>query len=156
MAPEWAEIQTKLEALATSDKKHQAEGAARHGYHFEAPTDAAGVEAWLAEHGDWLDREVHVFGTIEEMFTLCKTLDEFRTGFLVREPELPFAMRLCSYWNITPPPQYKLGEADPQPETVQFRWLAEQYARQSTRQRFQGGLGSLLKMFPRKKTVRKG
>ena len=76
------------------------------------------VHAMVAEHGGWLDRETRVFGTIEEVFALCRTMDEFRTGFLVRETELPFAMRLCSFWGVSPPAQYGFDESDPEPGTV--------------------------------------
>lgn len=154
MLPEWESIAAQLTALAAYDKRCQAEGADQHQYKFDAPADAAGVEAWLAEHGDWLDRETRVFATIEEVFGMCASIDEFRTGFLVRETELPFAMRLCSYWNVTPPAQYAYGESDPEPATIRFRWFEEQYKRQRTRQRFQGGLGGVLKMFPRKQRTK--
>ena len=153
MAAEWAEVQAKIDALAMHDKKRVAEGAAEHDFQFDASGD---VEAWLAEHGAWLDREIRVFATIEEMFSLCPTMEEFRTGFLVREPELPFALRLCSFWNVAPPPQYKFDESDPEPGTVQFRWFEEQYKRQRTRQRFQGGLGGVMKMLPSTRKPRKG
>ena len=150
MAATWDEVRARIDTLGGQDKRHAAEGAAAHGYKFAAPAD---VEAWLIEHGPWLDREIRVFATIEEMFNLCPTMEEFRTGFLVREPGLPFALRLCSFWNVAPPPQYKFDESDPEPGTVQFRWFEEQYKRQRTRQRFQGGLGGVMKMLPsRRKT----
>ncbi|MEM1297996.1 MAG: hypothetical protein AAGH68_01860 [Pseudomonadota bacterium] len=153
MTAAWDEVRARIDALAGQDKKRVAEGAAGHGYQFEPPED---TEAWLEEHGVWLDCETRVFGTIEAMFDLCRTLDEFRTGFLIREPEVPFAMRLCSFWNISAPPQYRFDERDPEPATVQYRWLEEQYTRQRTRLQFRGGVGGLLKMFPRRGKRSKG
>ena len=151
---DWEEIEAQIRALSELDKKRQATSADVHDYVFEEPEDAAGIEAWHLEHGDWLDRELRVFGTIEELFKLCPTMAEFRTGFLIREPEMPFATRLCSFWNTKPPSQYRFEDRDPAPNTVQFRWLESQYKRQRTRLRFQGGLGGLLRMFPRKRVNR--
>lgn len=151
MAADWEEIQVRLDALARLDQKRVAEGAGGHDYQFEAPSD---VEAWLSEHGSWLDRETRVFGTIEELFGLCPSMDEFRTGFMVREVELPFALRLCSFWSVVPPAQYKFDEQDPEPSTVAYRWFEEQYMRQRTRARFQGGLGGVMKMLPRKRKTK--
>lgn len=156
MVPEWQEVQARIDALAAYDKRRQAEGAAEHDYAFEAPADAAGVEAWLATHGAWLDRELSAFETIEEMFGVCKTMEDFRVGFLVRQPEMPFAMRLCSYLGASPPPQYTFEECDPEPQTVPFRWFEEQYRRYRTRHRFQGGIGGLLRAFPRKRVSKHG
>lgn len=149
----WEDILTRIETLAGHDKKRVAEGAAQHGYQFEVPPDA---DAWLAEHGAWLDGETRAFTTIAEVFELCPTMDEFRTGFMVRELEFPFAMRLCSFWNVLPPSQYAFEESDPEPGTVRYRWFDEQYMRQRTRTRFQGGLGGVMKMLPRRAKKSKG
>ena len=99
---------------------------------------------------------VSAFETIEEMFGICKTMEDFRVGFLVRQPDMPFAMRLCSYLGATPPPQYRFDESDPEPATVPFRWFEEQYRRYRTRHRFQSGIGGLLRAFPRKRTSKHG
>lgn len=154
MAVGWEEIRDQLDALAVRDKRLQAEGASDHHYQFDAPADAESVEAWLAEHGAWLERETRAFEAIETLMGLSRDLEDFRTGFLIREPELPFAMRLCSYWDVSPPEQYRFHESDPEPQTVRYRWMEEQFNRQRTRQRFHGGLGGLLKMFPRKKVTK--
>jgi hypothetical protein len=147
------ETDRQLEKLAGLDKTRQAPGAHAHGYSF-----ASGAErdSWLAANAGWLEREIGIFETIENLFGLCATLEDFETGFRIRVVDTPYAARLTSYLNLKVPDSVPILQADPQPMTVDYRWLEEQYRRYRARYKFSGGMGKLLSVLPRSGRKRKG
>lgn len=147
------EIGAQLEKLAGLDKTRQAPGADAHDYAFATPAER---DAWLAANEGWLEREIGIFETIEKLFGLCATLEDFETGFRIRVVDTPYAARLTSYLNLRVPESVPILAADPEPRTVHFRWLEEHYRRYRARHRFSGGLGRLLSAFPRSGRRRQG